>query len=94
MHWYTSLLEGADASCALRLGKAPELTKAKERVRTVAEPNFIVASDMRNYAPSNSGRTDDNSAEIAHVDGKGSISGVSRNNRAKILVVPEKSGYR
>jgi hypothetical protein len=75
MHWYTSLLEGADACCALRLGEAPELAKAKERVRTVTEPNFVVASDMRNYAPSDSGRTDENSAEIAHVDGKGSISG-------------------
>jgi hypothetical protein len=31
---------------------------------------------MRNYAPSDSDRTDENSAEIAHVNGKGSILGV------------------
>jgi hypothetical protein len=50
-HWATSsLIEVAGAPCALRLEKAPELTKARERVRTVTELNFIIASTMRHHA--------------------------------------------
>jgi hypothetical protein len=51
-HWFTSPAEATEASSALRLVKTPEPANVKERVRTVTEPNFIVASEMRNYAPS------------------------------------------
>jgi hypothetical protein len=81
MHWYASLLEGTVASCALRLEKALEPAKAKDRVRIVTEPNFIAASDMRNYAPSDSGRTDEIRLKSLMSTPKASTFGVSRTTR-------------
>jgi hypothetical protein len=56
------------------LKKSPEPAKAREKIRTVTGLNFIAASDMGNYPPSDSHWLDGNVAEIAHAGRRDGVS--------------------